>query len=270
LGLKHPGNYDAGAGASPGPFLTAATDNSTNTIMSYNTAGVNEITPMAYDRQALQYLYGAPATSTAATTYRFETLTHYHVGQAGFGDMNQSTKQSIWDGGGEDTLDFSGLTIVRDHRFDLRPGGILTAQMAYNNQTYRDRATNAQFLTSDYGVTLSNTTLIENFVNSSGNDFVIANGAANQFRGYRLGRRSGNDVIAQATIADQIQLEDYALADLQVAVSDDTLLIRLAGDGSLRLIDYFQQPIDIRLNGQSYRYDRQIGWVTKTPTVTAA
>jgi hypothetical protein len=270
LGLKHPGNYDAGAGYAAPPFLSPAMDNSTNTIMSYNTAGLPEITPMVADRQALQYLYGTATTGSAATTYEFTTLTHYRVGKIEFGDRQRSTKQTIVDGGGEDTVDFSRLGIVRDHRFDLRPGGILTAQAAYNSQSYRDRATQQQFFTSEYGVALSSATLIENIVNSIGNDFIIANATANKFLGYRLGYRSGNDVIAQSDVADQVVFQDYVLADLAVAVSNDELLIRLAGDGTLRILDYFQRPVDLQLNGQSYRYDRTRGWVPKNPTVTVA
>jgi hypothetical protein len=270
LGLKHPGNYDAGAGYSPPPFLAPATDNSTNTIMSYNTAGFYEMTPMVYDLQALQYLYGAAATAESATVYDFTTLTDYRVGKIEFGDRQRATKQTIRDSGGEDTLDFSRLGIVRDHRFDLRPGGFLTAQAAYNSQSYRDLATQQQFFTSEYGVALSSETLIENLVNSIGNDFMIANTAANKFLGYRLGRRSGNDVIAQSDVADRVVLQDYVLADLSVAVRDDELLIRLAGDGTLRILDYFQRPLDLQLNGQSYRYDRSRGWVAKNTTVTVA
>ncbi len=265
LGLKHPGNYDAGAGTAAAPFLTAATDNSTNTVMSYNQSGAYEITAMDYDIRALQFLYGTPAPDNAATTYQFTTLTQYQVGKTLFGDRRRSTKQTIADNGGTDTLDFSGLTIARDHRFDLRPGGILTAQAAYNAQGYRDSQTQQQFLTSESGVVLSSTTLIENLINSTGNDFVIANAAANQFSGYRLGQRSGDDVIAQSDRADQVILQDYDPFDLQAAVNDEELLIRLAGDGTLRILDYFRQPLDIRLNGRSYRYDRTIGWVAAGP-----
>ncbi len=270
LGLKHPGNYDAGGGAASPPYLTPAADNSTNTIMSYNTAGFYETTPMILDRQALQYLYGASANAAAATTYEFTTLAHYRVGKTEFGDRQRLTKQTISDGGGEDTVDFSRLGIVRDHRFDLRPGGFLTAQSAYNTQSYRDLATKAQFFTSEYGVALSNDTLIENIVNSTGNDFIIANAAANKFLGYRLGHRSGNDVIAQSDVADRVVLQDYVLADLAVTVSNDELLIRLAGDGTLRILNYFQRPLDLQLNGQRYRYDRTLGWVAQKSTVTVA
>jgi hypothetical protein len=72
-------------------------------------------------------------------------------------------------------------------------------------------------------------------------------------------------VIAQSDRADQVILQDYDPFDLQAAVNDEELLIRLAGDGTLRILDYFRQPLDIRLNGLSYRYDRTIGWVAAVP-----
>jgi FG-GAP-like repeat len=270
LGLKHPGNYDAGAGDAPPPFLSPGLDNTTNTVMSYNSAGFNEITPMPYDRQALQYLYGTANSSLAATTYTFSSLDNYRVGAIAFGAVDRPTKQSIWDGGGEDTLDFSQLTIARDHRFDLRPGGMLTAQAAYNSRSYRDLSDQKRYFTSEYGTAIANDTIIENLVNATGNDFIIANSAANKFLGYRLGRSVGQDVIARSESADQVVLADYDLADLTVAVNDNELLIRLANDGTLRILDYFVQPLDIRLNGVSYRYDRQRGWIAADQRPNAA
>lgn len=81
LGLKHPGNYNAGGGGTPGPYLSKAADNRNNTIMSYNNAAdstriqyvnggfsktnVAASTFQAYDIEALQYLYGASSTVTA-------------------------------------------------------------------------------------------------------------------------------------------------------------------------------------------------------------
>jgi hypothetical protein len=71
LGLKHPGNYNAGGGTTAGPFLPFSTDNRGNTIMSYinvpaslvqiggySIGTISPTTYMMYDFQALQYLYG--------------------------------------------------------------------------------------------------------------------------------------------------------------------------------------------------------------------
>lgn len=83
IGLKHPGNYNAGGGGGTPPYLSDSTDNQRNTIMSYNapadtsvynykltttTRGVSlsgSVSKvgvygfMQYDLAALQYLYGA-------------------------------------------------------------------------------------------------------------------------------------------------------------------------------------------------------------------
>lgn len=87
LGLKHPGNYNAGGGGTPGPYLPGGADNRGNTIMSYNNAKdmtrliyennafskvqVNAGTFQAYDVAALQYLYGASST-VGAESYAWE------------------------------------------------------------------------------------------------------------------------------------------------------------------------------------------------------
>ncbi len=58
LGLKHPGNYNAGGGRMPGPFLPSALDNTNNTVMSYNNVGGYKTDIGPYDRLAIGYLYG--------------------------------------------------------------------------------------------------------------------------------------------------------------------------------------------------------------------
>lgn len=81
LGLKHPGNYNAGGGGTQGPYLSGRADNRNNTLMSYHDAAnvtrvvydngsfsksaVNAGTYQGYDIEALQYLYGASTTVTA-------------------------------------------------------------------------------------------------------------------------------------------------------------------------------------------------------------
>jgi len=83
LGLKHPGNYNAGGGGTTGPYLSVTDDNRRNTIMSYNNAtdaatnwvstgsngfigqGVNPTTFMPIDILALDFLYGKNQTGTS-------------------------------------------------------------------------------------------------------------------------------------------------------------------------------------------------------------
>lgn len=78
IGLKHPGNYNAGGGGAPGPYIAAALDTRRFSLMSYkdaadmklvsvaeNKATQSTVNPMSfqvYDIAALQWLYGAPLT----------------------------------------------------------------------------------------------------------------------------------------------------------------------------------------------------------------
>lgn len=87
LGLKHPGNYNAGGGGTPGPYLSRSVDHRGNTLMSYHDAKnmtriqygngafsksqVHASTFQRYDIEALQYLYGA-STSVVARSYSWE------------------------------------------------------------------------------------------------------------------------------------------------------------------------------------------------------
>jgi hypothetical protein len=112
LGLKHPGNYNAGGGGTPGPYLPAATDARQYTIMSYKddnaSRGINATTPMLYDVAALQYLYGANTSASAATSGKFT-----------FSDGN-SYLQTLWSANGTDTIDLSGLK--NSSKVDLNSG----------------------------------------------------------------------------------------------------------------------------------------------------
>lgn len=113
LGLKHPGNYNAGGGSTPGPYLPAAEDDHQHTIMSYKdnnlTRGVNASTGMVYDVAALQYLYGAnknASTANADGTFVFTSDKNY--------------LQTLWSAKGTDTIDLSQMT--RSSNVDLNAG----------------------------------------------------------------------------------------------------------------------------------------------------
>lgn len=71
LGLKHPGNYNAGGGGGTPPYLDAEYDTQQYSMMSYNphaqNTGVYYSSPMLYDIAALQYMYGAKLTGSTAT-----------------------------------------------------------------------------------------------------------------------------------------------------------------------------------------------------------
>lgn len=102
LGLKHPGNYNAGGGGTPGPYLPTALDNRQNSMMSYydnaQTRGVNGSTPMILDVAALQYVYGA--NTSAATTDAPGKFTF---------DPQKPVRRTLWSASGNDVIDLSGL-----------------------------------------------------------------------------------------------------------------------------------------------------------------
>lgn len=102
LGLKHPGNYNAGGGGAPGPYLSAKEDNRQYSVMSYNennaSRSVNATTAMVYDIAVLQYLYGANKNASTASNGKFTF---------GAGDNNLKT---LWSANGTDTIDLSALT----------------------------------------------------------------------------------------------------------------------------------------------------------------
>jgi len=110
LGLKHPGNYNAGGGGAPGPYLPAATDNRRFSLMSYRAApgtSANPQTLMSYDVLALQFLYGAntnPAEPAALARYQTTTFTDSWSGletlwapRGAELDASQTTKKNVFD-----------------------------------------------------------------------------------------------------------------------------------------------------------------------------
>lgn len=172
LGLKHPGDYD---GTAP-PYLPAATDNRDYSVMSYNQGtawndyyqafggDVYSVTPMLYDIQAMQYLYGANTSYNAGnTTYSFSTF---------------SAPQAIWDGGGVNTFDFSsctGATIV-----NLNAGAF--------SSTYVGNAGGANNVAIAYGTT------IQNAIAGPGGSTIYCNAAADTITG-----GAGNDIVYLST-----------------------------------------------------------------------
>jgi hypothetical protein len=98
LGLKHPGDYNAGGGGTAGPYLYGEEDSFKYTTMAYDTYSGHSARPLdyqLYDVAALQYLYGANrGTRTGNDSYSFAS----------------NSVDTIWDGGGYDSLDASNFT----------------------------------------------------------------------------------------------------------------------------------------------------------------
>ncbi|AWW49448.1 hypothetical protein Pas1_03065 [Polynucleobacter paneuropaeus] len=124
LGLKHPGNYNAGGGGTVGPYLPSATDNRRYSSMSYNdpvasksvtasgsqtsnrysygysTEAVNPSTYGLFDIAALQFLYGANTNSTASTITATNNYTDFQTVWAPNGvqvDASATTTSDVFD-----------------------------------------------------------------------------------------------------------------------------------------------------------------------------
>ncbi|MGE1155225.1 serralysin family metalloprotease [Pseudomonas kitaguniensis] len=190
LGLSHPGDYNAGNGNPTYNDATYGQDTRGYSIMSYwsesNTkqnfskGGVEAYAsgPLIDDIAAVQKLYGANyATRADDTTYGFNSNT----GRDFYSAKSSADKLvfSVWDGGGNDTLDFSGFT--QNQKINLNEASFSDVGGMVGNVSIAKGAT------------------IENALGGSGNDLIIGNNAANVIKG-----GAGNDIIYGGGGADQL------------------------------------------------------------------
>ena len=222
LGLAHSGDYNASDDVDgiPGPDPITYEhdayfyqDNKQYSIMSYFLAfeltGAQQInfgrleflypqTPMVHDILAAQSVYGVDTTTrTGDTVYGFNSNADKWIYDF---SINDAPFLTIWDAGGNDTLDFSGFTGTSV--IDLNEGAFSSGshvkptleqmQEAFGDPTFTQADYDA-FLAawpgaeengelSDniaiaYGVT------IENAVGGVGNDMIISNAVANNLHG---------------------------------------------------------------------------------------
>jgi serralysin len=212
IGLRHPSDYDGG---SPTYAADAAywQDSRMFTIMSYfgsSNAGGNlpafSWGPQLHDIAAAQRLYGANmSTRTGDTVYGFNsnsartlfTLT----------SSSQGAVFSIWDAGGNDTLDLSGYSENAD--IDLREEAFSSAGPTDNGP-------------ARYNISIARGAVIENAVGGAGNDTITGNTANNALYG-----GGGNDTL-NGLGGDDI-LDGGAGADtLNGGDGNDTLYVRSA------------------------------------------
>jgi hypothetical protein len=165
LHLKHPFSHaDAGGDVGNGPYLPAAEDLKSLSIMSYTydpgKFGYREFSP--FDLAALHYIYGVAPTARAGDD-RYVLNPH---------GMNM-----LWDGAGRDTID--GAALTHDLVLDLRPGywGYIGEKSA--------------LISAAGQVTINFGTVIEAAIGGSGNDSLTGNDAGNVLTG-----GAGNDTLA--------------------------------------------------------------------------
>ncbi|MEA1071104.1 M10 family metallopeptidase [Sphingomonas sp. LY160] len=182
-------------------------------------------TYMQYDLAALQYMYGANFTTNAGdTVYSWSNTTgEMFINGVGQGAPSGNTiLMTIWDGGGNDTIDASnyagGVTV------DLRPGEFSTfdpAQLA-NHLAYSNGLALAP---GNIAMSLlyNNDTrsLIENVKGGAGNDIFVGNMANNTLDG-----GAGSDtVIFTGTTGVTVTLNDTG-ADVIVEHDGETDTLR--------------------------------------------
>jgi len=223
LGLKHPGNYDSTGGSIDGPFLPATTDNLDYTQMSYNNGSgfdLNRaygITPMLYDIQAIQYLYGANMT--------------YHTGADSYSFSADAPPQCIWDAGGSDTFDFSSCTSAVI--INLKAGGFSSTAPGFNN------------------ISIAFNVTIEKAIAGSGGSTIFANNAGNTITG-----GAGADLIYGGTGSDSVSggggVDTLVLARAygQYQLSGNSNALQIIGDGTdklngIEILEFSDRTIDL-------------------------
>jgi serralysin len=172
LGLGHQGPYNGSAVYSTN--ATYADDTWQYSVMSYfaqdNYSGSSYryvITPQMADIYAVDQIYGAAATRTGNTVYGF----HDTAGSIfDFTAYSQAPALTIYDSGGNDTLDCSGYSAAQT--IDLHPGSFSSVGGLVHN------------------IGIATTTIIENAIGGSGSDTLIANDL-----GCTLTGGGGNDIL---------------------------------------------------------------------------
>ncbi len=206
---------------------------------------------MMLDIAALQYLYGADFTTRAEdTVYAWDPATgrSFVNGTLSLSPVGNRVFQTIWDGGGRDTYDFSAyadaLTI------DLRPGQASTLSVSQlarlgggaNGGLAAGNVFNALQYDADPR------SLIENATGGEGRDEIRGNAASNHLRGGggedRLFGDLGDDVLDGGTQADMMA---GGLGNDSYRVGDaGDLVVERAGEG----IDTVVSIVSIRLAGE--------------------
>lgn len=233
LGLKHP--------FSGSTTLPDALDALSYTVMSYSAgSGASDhslsfypTTPMVLDIQALQYAYGMnTATRAGNDVYSFNDASTFH--------------QTIWDGGGTDTLAYNGSL---NATINLTAGqGSSMGKAVYVKDQFGANLYQVNNIWIAHGAS------IENASGGSGNDQITGNAAANVLQG-GLGNDTlyggaGNDTLDGGSGIDTAgytsSRANYALAkagngwtvsSLSEGVDTTTNLERLKFSGSSVALD---------------------------------
>lgn len=206
LGLKHPGNYNAGGGGGTGPFLPSSMDNNQYTVMAYarhpQAGSAEPSTLLLYDIAAIQHLYGANMnTRRGNDTYSFSPT--------------RNVIMAIWDAAGVDTLSAANQTLAAT--LNLNAGSFSSIGPRFHNNPSVPAMNNVAIA---YGA------VIENAIGGAGDDLIYGNGVGNRLQG-----GAGNDRIFGADGNDWI--DGGTGNDILDGGSDNDTL--MGGDGNDQL-----------------------------------
>jgi serralysin len=207
LGLGHQGPYNGSASYSTNAIY--ANDTWQYSIMSYfsepNYSGSSYryvVTPQMADIYAVDSIYGAASTRTGDTVYGFNS----NAGAVfNFANYTSAPALTIYDSGGNDTLDCSGYSSAQT--IDLHPGAFSSVGNLVNN----------------IGIALNAT--IEKAIGGSGNDRLIASDTSCTLSG-----GGGNDTLIGGAGNDKL-IGGSGVDNLTGGGSGDTFVF-LLGDSS--------------------------------------
>ena len=286
IGLSHIGDYNASddddGDGKPDPITYAGDayifqDSYQYSIMSYfshaNTGARGYVnwetgyyqtpqTPMVHDIAAVQKMYGADLTTrTGDTTYGFHSTADRDVFDF---TINKNPFLTIYDAGGQDTLDLSGFEA--NSLLDLNDGAFSTGYTNGNaaalnamygtnftqsdwNKIYAGETRNAGFLSENIGIAYG--TDIEDGKTGSGNDQLFGNELNNVLNGgagndrYTGGLGSDTFVIDQKGFTDtiwdfksgedRIDLSALHIEASDLTFSDNTVFVDVDHNGTADL-----------------------------------
>jgi len=300
LGLKHSFENTS--------FGVVPIDSLEYTVMSYDayvgapntwaTDGNNPQTFMMYDIAALQYMYGANyATNGDDTTYMWSPVDGELAinGTPSFDapDTN-NIFMTLWDGGGNDTYDFSNYDT--DLMVDLQPGGWTTLDTQAHHQLADLSAGGdgsvlaagniANALVFDWNDDAPGAGVIENATGGAGDDTLIGNDVANVLSGgsghdsfvldSAMDATTNVDTITDFVIGDDlIVLDDAVFSELDQGALDSASFVAGTDPVALEADDYVLYDtgtwaLYYDADGSDATVAVQFATLTSTPTLAAS
>ena len=219
LGLKHPGNYNAGETSTPvvENLLASTEDSVRNTIMSYVEVpqGQERVFFGKYDMLALRFLYGGRSYHANDDVYRFT-------------DADGNKLILINDSGGIDTIDVSGITQGKVTSIDVKTGAILRQEgvnislVAGTDSSigwvggFSSNGGTSTSGRADQNISIDYASLIENVIGSRYDDIIVGNQLDNRIEG-GLGADTIDGGLGTDTTVFAGNRNDYSLMGLSIS-----------------------------------------------------